>query len=60
METIFKRISVRKYEDRIAKVDATLRIGEKLHVFTLVPLRYSAEDRPWQDRYDESRIYYIG
>ena len=46
MDEIFKRISVRKYEDRpVEKVDALLGIGDKLHAFALVPLGYPAEDR---------------
>lgn len=53
-------LAVAPFEDQIAKVDAVLGIGKKLHAFALVPLGYPAEDRPRQDRYDESRIHYIG
>ena len=42
------------------KADAALGIGDKLHAFALVPVGYPAEDRPQQDRYDETRIHYIG
>ena len=45
--------------ERVEKVDAILGIGEKARAFALVPLGYPAEDRPQQDRYDESRIHYI-
>ena len=53
-------LAVAPIEDRVRKVDAALGIGEKLHAFALVPLGYPAEDRPQQNRYDESRIHYLG
>lgn len=53
-------LAVAPLEDNIKKVDEILGIGEKLHSFALVPLGYPAEDRPQQDRYDESRIHCIG
>ena len=40
-------------------VDKILGIEDGLHAFALVPLGYPAEDRPQQDRYEESRIHYI-
>ncbi len=53
-------LAVMPEEDRVQKVDAALGIGEKLHAFALVPVGYPAEDRPQEDRYDETRIHYIG
>lgn len=53
-------LAVAPYEDRMDKADAVLGIGDKLHAFALVALGYPDEDRPQQDRYDESRIHYIG
>lgn len=52
-------LAVAPFEDRMKKVDEALGIGEKLRSFALVPLGYPAEDRPQQDRFDESRIHYI-
>ncbi len=45
--------------ERIAKVDAALGIGEKLHAFALVPCGYPAEERPQEDRYDPERVHRI-
>lgn len=53
-------LAVTPFEDRMEKADAALGIGDKLHAFALVPVGYPAEDRPQQDRYDETRIHYIG
>ena len=53
-------LAVAPFKDRMEKVDRALGIGEALHAFALVPVGYPAEDRPQQDRYDESRIHYIG
>lgn len=53
-------LAVAPFDDRIAIVDEALDIGETLHAFALVPVGYPAEDRPQQDRYDKSRVHYIG
>lgn len=53
-------IGIAPIEERIKSVDEILGIGDKLHTFALVPLGYPAEDRPQQDRYEESRVHYIG
>ena len=53
-------LAVAPFKDRTEKADAALGIGEKLHAFALVPFGYPAEDRPQQNRYDESRIHTIG
>ena len=53
-------LAVMPIEERMKKADEILGIGEKLHAFALVPVGYPAEDRPQQDRFDESRIHYIG
>ena len=48
-------------EDRMKKVEDALGIDtEKLRAFALVPLGYPAEERAQQDRFDETRIHYIG
>jgi nitroreductase len=46
--------------ERVQKADEILGIGETLHAFALVPVGYPAEDRPQEDRFDETRIHYLG
>lgn len=53
-------LAVAPFEDRIKKADAALGIDAGLHAFALVPLGYPAEEHPQQDRFDETRIHYIG
>ena len=53
-------LAIAPFEDRMKKAEEALGIGEKLRAFALVPVGYPAEDRPQQDRFDESRIHYIG
>ena len=45
--------------ERMEKADAALGLGDDLHAFAIVPVGYPAEERPQQDRFDESRIHYI-
>ena len=52
-------LAVAPFEDRMRKVEAALGIGEDLHAFAMVALGYPAEDRPQQNRFDESRIRYV-
>ena len=53
-------LAVAPFPERIAKVDEALGIGGNLHAFALVPVGVPAEDRPQEDRYDETRIHYKG
>ena len=54
-------LAVRPMKDREEKVDEALGLSDgKLHAFALVPLGYPAEQRPQQDRFDPSRIHFIG
>ena len=53
-------LAVAPFPERMAKVDEALGIGENLHAFALVPVGVPAEDRPQEDRYDETRIHYKG
>ena len=52
-------LAVAPFADRMEKADAALGTGDRLHAFALVPVGYPAENRPQQDRYDESRIHYL-
>ena len=53
-------LGVAPLKERVEKVDEILGLDRKLHAFALIPVGYPAEDRPQQDRFDESRIHYIG
>ena len=44
---------------RMNAVREVLDIPQTLEPFALVPCGYPAEERPQQDRYDESRIHYV-
>lgn len=52
-------LAVAPIEDRVQKVSKVLDIPGSLVPFALLPFGYPAEDRPQQDRYDETRIHYI-
>ena len=52
-------LAVAPFEERMKKAEETLGIGENLRAFALVPLGYPAENRPQQDRFNESRIHYL-
>ena len=52
-------LAVAPEQDRIDNVSKVLGTPENLVPFALVPFVYPAEDRPQQDRYDESRIHYV-
>ena len=46
-------------EDRMTKAEAAIGNPAGLRVFAVIPVGYPAEERPQQDRFDESRIHYI-
>ena len=45
---------------RIGRVAKAINCPENLIPYTILPIGYPAESRAQQDRYDESRIHYIG
>ena len=46
--------------ERLQKaVEEILDIPEKLRAFAIFPYGYPAEERPQQNRFDESRIHYV-
>lgn len=53
-------IGIAPFESRMEEVRKILNIPEELTVFSLFPLGYPAESREQQDRFEESRIHYIG
>lgn len=53
-------LAVTPVQDRVEKVAEVLDTPANLVPFALVPFGYPAEGRPQQDRYDESRIHYVG
>ena len=52
-------LALAPFEDRMRKAEAALGIDDGLHAFAMVALGYPAEDRPQQNRFDESRIHYV-
>ena len=46
--------------ERMEAVERILDIPEHLHAYALFPYGYPAEERKQQDRWDESRIHYVG
>ena len=46
-------------EERMAAVSKVMELPERLNAFALVSCGYPAEERPQQDRYEESRVHYI-
>jgi nitroreductase len=53
-------LAVTPEQERVDKVAKVLGTPDSLVPFALVPFGYPAEGRPQQDRYDESRIHYVG
>ena len=53
-------LAVTPEQERVEKVAKVLGTPESLVPFALVPFGYPAEGRPQHDRYDESRIHYVG
>lgn len=52
-------IGIAPIEDRMAYVHELLELPEDVKVFSLFALGYPAEERPQQDRFEESRIHFI-
>ena len=45
--------------DRMEAVRKVIDLPEYLYAFALIPCGYPAEERPQQDRYEESRVHYL-
>ena len=46
-------------KERMEAVRKVIQLPEELGAFALIPCGYPAEERPQQDRYEESRVHYI-
>ena len=53
-------LAVTPEQERVEKVAKVLGTPESLVPFALVPFGYPAEGKLQQDRYDETRIHYVG
>ena len=53
-------LAVTPVEDRVEKVAEVLETPSNLIPFAMVPFGYPAEARPQEDRYDVSRVHYVG
>ena len=47
-------------EGRMKLVEKILDMPENLRAFAIFPFGYPAEERPQQDRFDTSRIHWVG
>ena len=52
-------IGIAPMQDRMDLVHDILKLPENVEVFSLFVLGYPAESRKQQDRFDESRIYFV-
>ena len=73
MNSIYTRVSIRKYQDRpvekekteailraaMQAVEKILSIPDNLRAFAIFPYGYPAEERKQQNRFEESRIHYV-
>ena len=64
MNSIYTRVSIRKYQDRpveerMKAVEEILAIPDTMRAFAVFPYGYPAEERKQQNRFDESRIHYV-
>ncbi len=51
-------IGIAPIEERMKKVAEIMDMPERLTAFALIACGYPAEERPQQDRYEESRVHY--
>lgn len=47
-------------EERMLAVEKAINMPDNLRAFAVFPLGYPAETRPQQDRFDSTRIHFIG
>ena len=52
-------LGIAPIENRMKMVEEIIGIPDTLRAFGLFPMGYPAEERPQQDRYDETRIHFI-
>ena len=53
-------LGIAPIEDRMNAVTKVLSLPDNLLPFCLIPVGYPQLARPQQDRYDESRVHYVG
>jgi nitroreductase len=53
-------LGIAPHEERMAAVAEALNLPEELHAFALVPCGYPAKERPQEDRFEISRVHYVG
>ncbi|MBO5167079.1 MAG: nitroreductase family protein [Lachnospiraceae bacterium] len=46
-------------QERMEAVRKVIDLPEKLYAFALLPCGYPAEERPQENRYEESRVHYL-
>ena len=53
-------LGIAPLEDRMKAVEGILDIPDNLRAFAIFPYGYPAEEKKQQNRFDESRIHYVG
>ena len=52
-------LGIAPIEERMKAVEEIVEIPDTMRAFAIFPYGYPAEERPQQDRFDESRIHYV-
>lgn len=52
-------LGVAPWEERMKAVETILNVPDRLRAFAIFPYGYPAEERPQQNRFDDSRIHYV-
>ncbi len=52
-------LAIAPYKDRMAAVEAALRMSEDHHAFAIFPVGYPVKKADQPNRYDESKVFYI-
>ncbi|MCI5567355.1 MAG: nitroreductase family protein [Veillonellaceae bacterium] len=53
-------LGIAPVDDRMKKTADILQLSDDYAPFTIIPFGYPEQSKPQQDRYDKSRIHYIG
>ena len=52
-------LGIAPVEERMQAVEKIIGMPDTLRAFAVFPFGYAAEERPQQDRFDESRIHWM-
>ena len=57
MNSIYHRVSIRKYQDKPVK--KIIGMPDSVRAFAIFPLGYPGEEKEQQDRFDASRTHWM-